>query len=92
MAKTPEGKRTTPRVAKGKSPSFNNDSMGGYSGSRGTKTPTGNRPVPSVPADHPPTATVPGPVKAPIRRTSMPTPNRDATSSNKGRANGGGSY
>lgn len=92
MAKSPsDGKRPVPTVAKGKSPSFDNSSMGSYGGSKNTKVPHGNRPVPTVPRDEPPAATVPGPTKAPIRRTPMPTPKRDATTG-ASKANGGGSY
>jgi hypothetical protein len=93
MPKSPsDGARSTPRVAKGKSPSYDNDSMGGYDGVRGTKVPHGDRPVPNVARNHPPTPTVPGKVKKPIKHTPMPTPNRDANKALKGRAGGGGSY
>jgi hypothetical protein len=93
MPKSPSsGSRSTPRVAKGESPSFNNDSMGGYDGVRGTKAPSGNRPVPTVARNHPPTATTPGKVKKAIKHTPMGAPKRDANRALKGRAGGGGSY
>lgn len=80
-------------ISKGKSPSWDLDKTGGTDKNREshTKTPTGSRPVPGIPHDTPPAATVPGAVKAPIKRTSMPTPNKDRTTG-ASKAEGGGSY
>lgn len=57
----------------------------------GTKTPSGDRPVVTPGADHPPVATVPGGTKAAISHTSMPTPNKDRLTGAP-KQEGGGSY
>jgi hypothetical protein len=93
MPKSPsDGARPVPSVAKGKSPNYDTNSMGGYDGVRGTKTPSGNRPIPTVAVNHPPTATVPGKVKKAIKHTPMPTPKINANRALKGRAGGAGGY
>lgn len=94
MGKDPTGKRPTPTIATGKKPSYDTDPHGGTDHSResATKSPTGSRPDPGIlNLTHPPAATVPGPVKKPIKHTPMPTPNRDR-GTNRGKAEGGGSY
>lgn len=75
----PIGNRPTPKVAKGKSPSYNTKS-GAYSGTRGTKTPTGSRPVPNVAKNSPTVPSPPGATKPAIKRTPMPAPKQAATS------------
>lgn len=87
------GKRPTPSIARGKgSSSWDTDKTGGTDKNREshTKTPTGNRPVPGIPAHHPPTPTVPGAVKRPIKHTSMPTPNKDRLTGASKQEGGGG--
>lgn len=96
MSKSPsDGKRTVPKVRSGKASTSDRSkspSPGGASGgSRHTKVPHGNRPVPTVPADHPRMPPAPGGVKAPIKNTKMPRPNAAATSG-ASRAEGGGTY
>lgn len=80
-------------IAKGESPKWDLDKTGGTDKSRetNTKTPTGSRPVPGIPRHEPPMATVPGAMKAPIKRTPMPTPNKDRTTG-AAKSEGGGSY
>lgn len=84
-------RRPRPKVATGKSARYNTNSGGSYKGKSGTKSPTGNRPVPQVAKDTPRFPGPPGPVKRSIRHTPMPAPNRKA-GSGKSRAEGGGSY
>lgn len=88
MAKT-VGKRPVPKVPGPKS-KFNTNSMGGYSGSRGTKSPTGSRPVPSVPSNHPAGPPAMRATKPAVKHTSMPTPNRKATTGAHKKTGGGG--
>jgi len=84
MAKIPRSKST---------PSGTTDPYGGtdQGGTSNTKTPTGSRPMPVVPASYPPAATVPGPVKRPIKHTPMSTPNKDRTTGAP-KSEGGGGY
>lgn len=87
------GKRPQPRIPTSKGGSFDKDPHGGTNrgGSTHTKSPTGSRPTPTIPPmEHPPTATVPGAVKAPIKHTSMPKSKRHLDSAPK--SEGGGSY
>lgn len=88
MAKDPTGNRSTPRVVKGASPSFDHSPTNISGGSSNTKVPTGNRPVPGVPRHHGTPAPKAGPVKAPIRHTRMATPKATANRALKGRAGG----
>jgi hypothetical protein len=78
MPKRPGGSFNAPKVAKGKSPRFTTNTGKSYSGTSGTKRPTGNRPTPSVAKDGHPSATTPGPTKPAIKRKAMPTPSRKA--------------
>ena len=102
MPKRPAKKSTTPKSAStppaSASASRGSDD-GSYEGVRGTKTPTGSRPVPVVAHNHPPEATVPGPFHAapyeqnpqPGRVTQQPTPTRDRLTKAP-KSEGGGSY
>jgi hypothetical protein len=94
MPKDPTGKRPTPTIATGKGNSWDTDPHGGTDHSRksATKSPTGSRPDPGIlNLEHAPVATVPGPVKKPIKHTGMPTPNKDRTTGAP-KSEGGGSY
>ena len=87
------GSRPTKAPAKGKSPSFNKTKTNVLPGGGSSTTKQqGTRPVPGVPRHHPPTATVPGAVKRPIKHTPMSRPKAAANSALKGRKGGGGSY
>lgn len=88
MGKSPSRPHPVPSVATGKKPKYDTSSGRAYEGKRGTKTPTGNRPVPSVAIDTPTPSTPPGPVKKAIKHTPMGTPKRDANRALKGRAGG----
>jgi hypothetical protein len=90
----PTGKRPTPKIASGKGNNWDSDPHGGtnHGGSTNTKSPTGSRPVPAITnLEDPPHATVPGAMKAPIKHTSMPTPNKDRLTGAP-KNEGGGSY
>jgi hypothetical protein len=89
MSKT-IGKRPKPSVP-GPSSQFNTNSMGGYKGKSGSKSPTGSRPRPTVPMDHP---SGPPPMvasKRAVKHTSMPSPNRKSHTG-AGKKTGGGGY
>jgi hypothetical protein len=88
------GKRPTGKIPKGHStPSGTTDPYGGTDAGGGshTKTPTGPRPMPVIPRHVPPHATVPGAMKAPIKHTPMPAPNKDRLTGAP-KSEGGGSY
>lgn len=88
------GKRPTPSIPSGKGNKWDTDPHGGttHGGSTNTKSPTGSRPVPAITnLEHAPAATVPGGTKAPIKQTSMPTPNKDRLTG-ASKKEGGGSY
>lgn len=80
-------------MAKSKGNKWDTDPYGGTDagGSLNTKSPTGSRPTPAIPRHHPEAAVTPGATKAPIKHTSMPTPNKDRLTGAP-KSEGGGSY
>lgn len=88
------GKRPTGKIPTSTpTPSGTTDPYGGteYGRSTNTKSPEGSRPTPQIPHHEPPPPTVPGPMKAPIKHTPMPTPNKDRLTGAP-KSEGGGSY
>jgi len=80
-------------IPKGKGNKWDTDPYGGTNpdGETHTKSPTGSRPTPAIPRPTPQPAATPGAVKAPIKHTSMPAPNKKRLTSAP-KNEGGGSY
>ena len=76
MATTPEGKRPRgPGIAAGVGSASSSRHAGDdYTGTTGTKTPTGNRPVPPIPADHAPPPKAKNAARPAAKHTPMPVP------------------